>query len=809
MIGNGTNWVESTPTFPNASATSRKMIVSDGTDWIASTETYAVPGASGNLLVSDGTNWTSTLPTFNQNTTGSAAKWTTARTLAGNSVDGSANVAFTNGFIVQGTSDAGLTNAQFLGSLSTGLVKNTTTTGVLSIATSGTDYSEGTSALATGILKSTTGTGALTIAVAGDFPTLNQNTTGTALNVSGTVAVANGGTGLNTFGGTNTLLYTSTANNLNSFVTANNGILITSPGGVPSIGNTVGAALTMPSINLSASSNQLVMQSAGQAGTLTWTPTVARTITFPDASGTVALANLGANWFVGGNATAGTAVLGTTDNSGINIQSGTGTINLGADAFAKTITIGNTTDPTAVNINTGTGNFAVNTSQLFVNKSNGFIGFGTTAPASPHHMVFDGTANQNILMDTYSDGGNSTLIGRKARGSMAVPTAVQANDVLMTFGASGYGDNAFSSETKAAVKFYASETWTNAAQGTYFTFITTPNGLTTRAERLRIDNAGRVGIGTPTPAALLHLAAGTATVNTAPLKFTSGTNLLSPEDGAVEYDGTNYYGTITSGPTRKTFAFLENPTFTTPNIGVATGTSLNISGTLTTGANGGTTGAINLNGATSGTVTIQPQATAGTYNFNLPTGAGTSGQPLLSAGGAGNAMTFGTLGVSAGGTGLTSAGTAGNVLRSDGTDFVSSATATNQVNGLNPASITSTSQQLLQLNGTTGVTITPSKSGKVLVILTGDGIAPSGNSNVYSQLYFNTTYASAHGVATTGFTPLGSNTIVAYNNQDRAFSLSSVVTGLTIGQTYYFDLAIYSDANTASISRISVSIVEL
>jgi hypothetical protein len=104
-------------------------------------------------------------PTLNQNTTGSAAKWTTPRNLAGNSVDGSANVAFANKFIVQGTTDAGLSAAQFLGALATGIVKNTTTTGVLSIA------------------------------VAADFPTLNQNTTGTASNVTGTVAVANGGTG--------------------------------------------------------------------------------------------------------------------------------------------------------------------------------------------------------------------------------------------------------------------------------------------------------------------------------------------------------------------------------------------------------------------------------------------------------------------------------------------------------------------------------------------------------------------------------------------------------------------------------------
>ncbi len=75
----------------------------------------------------------------------------------------------------------------------TGVLKGNGT--AISAATSGTDYSAGTSALATGILKSTTTTGALSIAVAADFPTLDQNTTGTAANVTGIVAVANGGTG--------------------------------------------------------------------------------------------------------------------------------------------------------------------------------------------------------------------------------------------------------------------------------------------------------------------------------------------------------------------------------------------------------------------------------------------------------------------------------------------------------------------------------------------------------------------------------------------------------------------------------------
>ena len=55
-----------------------------------------------------------------------------------------------------------------------------------------------------------------------------------------------------------------------------------------------------------------------------------------------------------------------------------------------------------------------------------------------------------------------------------------------------------------------------------------------------------------TPSAYLHLAAGTAVAGTAPLKFTSGSLLTTPEAGAFEFLG-KYYGTDGSGPTRREF----------------------------------------------------------------------------------------------------------------------------------------------------------------------------------------------------------------------------------------------------------------
>jgi len=78
----------------------------------------------------------------------------------------------------------GKINGIAMSSLASGLLKNTATTGVPSIAMVRTDYAEPTTALSTGILKNTTGTGVHTIAVATDFPVLNQNTTGNAATVT-------------------------------------------------------------------------------------------------------------------------------------------------------------------------------------------------------------------------------------------------------------------------------------------------------------------------------------------------------------------------------------------------------------------------------------------------------------------------------------------------------------------------------------------------------------------------------------------------------------------------------------------------
>lgn len=159
---------------------------------------------------------TFTWPTFNQNTTGTAANVTGTVAIAnGGTGQTTAAAAIT---ALTGTQTAGQylrsdgTNAALaaiqaadvptLNQNTTGTAANVT--GTVAIANGGTGQTtrqDAMDALAGAVTSGQylrgNGTDVVMSAIqAADVPTLNQNTTGTAANVTGTVAVANGGTGL-------------------------------------------------------------------------------------------------------------------------------------------------------------------------------------------------------------------------------------------------------------------------------------------------------------------------------------------------------------------------------------------------------------------------------------------------------------------------------------------------------------------------------------------------------------------------------------------------------------------------------------
>lgn len=174
---------------------------------------------------------TFTWPTFNQNTTGSAATLTTGRTISitgdlaytSPSFDGSANVTAAGTLATVNANVGSFTNASItvngkglITAASSGTAPVTSVTGTSPVVSSGgttpaislasgygdtqNPYASKTANFFLAAPNGTAGVPTFRAIVAADVPTLNQNTTGTASNVTGTVAIANGGTGQTTAG---------------------------------------------------------------------------------------------------------------------------------------------------------------------------------------------------------------------------------------------------------------------------------------------------------------------------------------------------------------------------------------------------------------------------------------------------------------------------------------------------------------------------------------------------------------------------------------------------------------------------------
>ena len=210
-----------------------------------------------------------TFPVLNQNTTGTSSKANTVTTNAnltgivtsiGNATSIAAGAIGNSLLANAAVANLSGTNSgdNAANTLYSSLVSNVNHTGDATGATALTVVKiNGTllSGLATGILKNTTATGIPSIAKAADFPILNQNTTGTAAGLSTTLAIASGGTGVTVSTG-------SGSNVLNTSPT-----LVTPILGTPQSGNL--ANCTFPNLNQNTSgtaaglSTTLVVASGG------------------------------------------------------------------------------------------------------------------------------------------------------------------------------------------------------------------------------------------------------------------------------------------------------------------------------------------------------------------------------------------------------------------------------------------------------------------------------------------------------------------------------------------------------------------
>lgn len=241
----------------------------------------------------------------------------------------------------------------------------------------------------------------------------------------------------------------------------------------------------------------------------------------------------------------------------------------------------------------------------------------------PTGTINSGTAGQL----TYYAGSGTTVSGN-------ANVTVSSGDLTLGVAGATAGSMAVSGSTSGTITVKG----TGATIGTYNFNLPTTAG--TSGQPLLSGGGGASGMSWGS------LSGNTSTFGTVTGSFTVGNCVAADASGNLIDNGSpcgsGGSGTVTSS-TATQIAYYPASTNA-----VAGNSALTISGgALTVGVTSTTTGTLGLSGGTSGKVTIQPQAAAGTYNFNLPTTAGTAGQVLISGGGGASAMTWGSAGLAA------------------------------------------------------------------------------------------------------------------------------------------------------------------
>ena len=150
--------------------------------------------------------------------------------------------------------------------------------------------------------------------LAADVPTLNQNTTGTSANVTGTVAVANGGTGQTSYTDGQLLIGNTTGNTLTkTTLTAGSGITITNGAGSITIDATSGGGGTVTSVALSGGTTGLTV--SGSPITTSGTITLAGTLAVANGGTGITSFGTGVATFLGTPSSANLAAA-VTDETG-------------------------------------------------------------------------------------------------------------------------------------------------------------------------------------------------------------------------------------------------------------------------------------------------------------------------------------------------------------------------------------------------------------------------------------------------------------------------------------------------------------
>lgn len=233
--------------------------------------------------------------------------------------------------------------------------------------------------------------------------------------------------------------------------------------------------------------------------------------------------------------------IGTTFNSiSMNVSNGSGGAPVGATASRILNLQANGTSVFTVDIAGKTfigTNFAGAVAPLNVN-ANTVAPPTATSAATLLHLVAANNLGLLALFDAWN--GTPTLQFRRADGTAAAPSALLINEVIGAIFSTGYGATSYTS--RGVIRSAASENWTDTAQGTYYSFLTTNTGTIAIAEAVRINPSGGFSIGTTSDPGV-----GLLYTNSAAFISRSKTSLA---DGAAAQAGTLLNAPAAGNPTK-------------------------------------------------------------------------------------------------------------------------------------------------------------------------------------------------------------------------------------------------------------------
>ena len=199
-------------------------------------------------------------------------------------------------------------------------------------------------------------------------------------------------------------------------------------------------------------------------------------------------------------------VFGTAENTGTSGIHAGGYFALYNTAALPTIVSGAlvannaaSTDPIFVGLDNGTPVFTIADGGA-VTATGAISATGLTVSSNtPNQVVYEASDSYfREEITAYKTGITlpPQLSMRKAEGTKSSPSAVLAAEFLFDFLGYGYGATGWGSGATVRLIGHAGENWTDAAQGSYWTFSATPVGSTSRVVVACVTGDGRLGVNT-------------------------------------------------------------------------------------------------------------------------------------------------------------------------------------------------------------------------------------------------------------------------------------------------------------------------